>query len=346
MKLVTYTHGAIPRPGLLVTTPDQPLDGATVIDLLRALAWVDGRRGGATSDERAIGERFGASVLGFIERAADARPLADEALAAEGRGDLPPSSPLGAVRIPAREVTLLAPIPRPPSMRDGYAFRQHVETARRNRGLDMIPEFDEFPVFYFTNHQAVIGPGPLRVRPRHLERLDFELEAAIVIGREGRDLTAERADEVIFGMTIMNDFSARALQMKEMLLSLGPAKGKDFATGLGPYLVTVDELEDRTTRTKDGNAFDLGMRGFVNGVQVSTGNVRDMTWTFAQILERASYGVTLFPGDVIGSGTCGTGCFLELNGSKITHDQWLKPGDVVALEIDRLGRLENHVIAD
>jgi fumarylacetoacetate (FAA) hydrolase len=269
-----------------------------------------------------------------------------EALAAHGRGELPAKNDAGAIAMPASEVTLLAPIPRPPSMRDGYAFRQHVETARRNRGLDMIPEFDQFPVFYFTNHQAVIGPGELHVRPKHLERLDFELEAAIVVGREGRDLTVEKADEFIFGMTIMNDFSARALQMQEMLLSLGPAKGKDFATGLGPYLVTMDELQDRTVKTPRGNTFDLGMRAFVNGEKVSQGNVNDMTWTFAQILERASYGVSLFPGDVIGSGTCGTGCFLELNGSKSTKDQWLKPGDVVALEIDRLGRLENTVVAD
>ena len=134
--------------------------------------------------------------------------------------------------------------------------------------------------------------------------------------------------------------------MQEMLLSLGPAKGKDFATGLGPYLITMDELADRTVKTKNGNTFDLGMRAFVNGEKLSQGNVNDMTWTFAQILERASYGVSLYPGDVIGSGTCGTGCFLELNGSKITKDQWLKPGDVVALEIDRLGRLENTVVAD
>ena len=133
--------------------------------------------------------------------------------------------------------------------------------------------------------------------------------------------------------------------MEEMKLSLGPAKGKDFATALGPYLVTIDELAPAIRRTPSGAHFDLGMRAFVNGVQVSTGNVKDMTWTFAQILERASYGVTLYPGDVIGSGTCGTGCFLELNGSKITQDQWLRPGDVVALEIDRLGRLENRVVA-
>jgi fumarylacetoacetate (FAA) hydrolase len=344
MKFVTYVRGASSqRPGLLVTSDG---DGGTVIlDLLRALAWVDGKKSSAAKDEHALAEKLGGSVLGFIEHAGEARPLAEAALAAHGRGELPASTAAGDVVIPAGDVKLLSPIPRPPSMRDGYAFRQHVETARRNRGLEMIPEFDQFPVFYFTNHQAVIGPGPLHVRPRHLERLDFELEAAIVIGREARDLTAANADEAIFGMTIMNDFSARALQMQEMLLSLGPAKGKDFATGLGPYLVTMDELAERTVKTPHGNSFDLGMRAFVNGVQVSTGNVKDMTWTFAQILERASYGVTLYPGDVIGSGTCGTGCFLELNGSKITKDQWLNPGDVVVLEIDHLGRLENDVVA-
>jgi fumarylacetoacetate (FAA) hydrolase len=131
-----------------------------------------------------------------------------------------------------------------------------------------------------------------------------------------------------------------------MKLSLGPAKGKDFATALGPWLVTIDELAPSATATPNGTSWDLGMRAFVNGTQVSTGNVRDMNWTFAQILARASYGATLYPGDVIGSGTCGTGCFLELNGSKVTSNQWLRPGDTVALEIDRLGRLENKVVAD
>ena len=121
-------------------------------------------------------------------------------------------------------------------------------------------------------------------------------------------------------MTIMNDWSARALQMEEMKLNLGPAKGKDFATSLGPWLVTIDELASRghAQKTDRGTAFDLGMRASVNGRELSRGNVKDMNLTFAQILERASYGVTLDPGDVIGSGTCGTGCLLELNGSKIT----------------------------
>lgn len=304
MKLVTFEAGGPARPGAIV--------GDGVVDLQEAVS-VE-------------------SVLAIVERSDEWLPKIREALTKEL-----PKRPLASVK-------LLAPIPRPPSMRDGYAFRQHVETARRNRGLEMIPEFDQFPVFYFTNHQAVIGPGDVRVMPRHLEKLDFELEAAIVVGRRGRNLKAEGADAHIFGLTIMNDLSARVLQMDEMKLSLGPAKGKDFATALGPYLLTLDELSPK--KGPNGNSYPLAMRAFVNGVQVSEGNLGDMNWTFAQILERASYGVDLFPGDVIGSGTVGTGCFLELNGSGITKNQWLQLGDVVTLEIEALGKLENRIVAE
>ena len=158
--------------------------------------------------------------------------------------------------------------------------------------------------------------------------------------------TIEEADRAIFGYTIMNDFSARALQMEEMKLNLGPAKGKDFATALGPYLVTADELAGRLTPTDRGNVFDSRMTAEVNGIQVSEGNASDMNWTFAQILQRAGDGVTLFPGDVIGSGTVGTGCFLELNGSKVTKDQWLRPGDRVSLSAGGLGTLTNTIVED
>lgn len=246
----------------------------------------------------------------------------------------------------ASSVALLAPVPRPPSMRDGYAFRQHVETARRNRGLGMIPEFDQFPVFYFTNHLAVVGPGDLRVGRERLDRLDFELEAFIVIGKTVTNPTLDEADDAIFGYGVMNDWSARALQMEEMKLNLGPAKGKDFATGLGPWLVTKDELASSLERTPKGNVLHARMTAEVNGILVSDGNVDQMSWTFAEIVRRAADGVTLTPGEVIGSGTVGTGCFLELNGSKITNDQWLQPGDTIALEIEGLGRLENRVVED
>ncbi|HCL84826.1 MAG TPA: fumarylacetoacetate hydrolase, partial [Chitinophagaceae bacterium] len=137
--------------------------------------------------------------------------------------------PLKGQGIPVNEVQLLAPVSNPPSLRDGYAFRQHVETARRNRGMEMTPVFDSFPVFYFGNHHTVQGPGPVHCMPDHLKKLDFELEAAIVISRKGKNIKAEAADNYIAGLIILNDFSARTLQMEEMLLNLGPAKGKDFA---------------------------------------------------------------------------------------------------------------------
>ncbi|MGH7285240.1 MAG: fumarylacetoacetate hydrolase family protein [Polyangiaceae bacterium] len=284
------------------------------------------------------------SLLRLIEGGDVAHDAMREAVDLHALGKLPEKFKDRAMTHALADVSLLSPLPRPPSMRDGYAFRQHVETARRNRGLDMIPEFDQFPVFYFTNHQAVIGPGPLHVLPRHLEKLDFELEAAIVIGKKGRNIPANRADEMIFGLTIMNDFSARTLQMDEMKLNLGPAKGKDFATALGPVIVTMDELASKTKKTPNGNQFDLTMTARLNGKELSRGNVKDMNWTFAQIIERASYGVTLYPGDVIGSGTCGTGCLLELNGSKITDNLWMKPGDVIELEIEDIGKLVNEVV--
>ncbi|HVU98783.1 MAG TPA: fumarylacetoacetate hydrolase family protein [Puia sp.] len=256
--------------------------------------------------------------------------------------------------LPADEVTLLAPLPIPASCRDGYAFRQHVAAARRNRKVPMIPEFDQYPVFYFTNHHCIQGPGEVRCMPDHFEKLDFELEVAIVISRFGRNIPAEEADDYIAGLMIMNDLSARTLQMEEMLLNLGPAKGKDFSTATGPWLVTLDELQAFETACKEGHtgkAWNLRMQCRVNGVQVSDGNLADMDWTFAELIERASYGVDLYPGDVIGSGTVGTGCFLELNGTGKLNDanyteQWLQEGDVVELEVDGLGILSNTMVRE
>ncbi|QTV05280.1 fumarylacetoacetate hydrolase family protein [Faecalibacter bovis] len=246
---------------------------------------------------------------------------------------------------------LLAPIPHPPSFRDAYAFRQHVETSRMNRGLEMIPEFDEIPVFYFSNHQAIQGPGKVYAMPHHFNQMDFELEVAIVIKKEGINISAENADEYIGGFMILNDLSARALQMQEMKLNLGPAKGKDFASMMGPYLITPDELESYKVAPKEGhvgNCYDLEMTCSVNNIEVSRGNFKDMHWTFAEIIERISYGVKLFPGDIIGSGTVGTGCFLELNGTGKRLDekynpQWLQPNDIIEMEVSGLGKLTNSV---
>ena len=246
--------------------------------------------------------------------------------------------------MPVKDVELISPVPNPSSVRDAYAFRQHVATARQNRGLEMIPEFDEIPIFYFTNHHAVFGEGDFPVRQRHTEKLDFELECAAVIGKSGRNISIEKADDHTAGFMIMNDFSARVLQMQEMKLNLGPAKGKDFGSSFGPWLVTKDELEPFRQSSAEGDRYDLRMKAFVNDIQVSEDTLANMTWTFAQIIERVSYGVDIFPGDVIGSGTCGTGCFLELNGSKITDNQWLNPGDTVSLEIEGLGTLINKII--
>lgn len=254
--------------------------------------------------------------------------------------DTPPKA-----SVEADSVRLFSPVPYPVSMRDGYAFRQHVETARRNRGLEMIDVFDQVPIFYFTNHLSVTGGGDVQVQSLHLQNLDFELECAIVIGKGGKNIPAERADEHIYGLTVMNDWSARALQMQEMQMSLGPAKGKDFATSLGPCLVSKEGLKDRIISTPNGNHYDLPMTASINGETVSRGNVKDMHWTFAQIIERVSYGVELHPGEVIGSGTCGTGCLLELNGSRVFDPpRWLKVGDVVECSIDGIGTLTNRIV--
>ncbi len=252
------------------------------------------------------------------------------------------------------DLTLLAPVPHPVSCRDAYAFREHVETARLNRNKEMIPEFDQFPVFYFTNANSVQGPGIIYCMPDHMEKLDFELEVAAVIGKEGRNIRAEDADEHIAGFCIMNDLSARQLQSEEMKLNLGPAKGKDFATTIGPWLVTPDELKEYLTNPKadhKGANYALTMTAKVNEEQVSQGSMADMEWTFAEIIERCSYGVDLFPGEIIGSGTVGTGCFLELNGTAKRKNpnyqpRWLQDGDVVELEVGGLGALQNTVLQE
>jgi fumarylacetoacetate (FAA) hydrolase len=301
--------------------------GGKIIDVPAALEW-------------AGSQRTATDMIQLIEHWDEFKPVLERASAAYREGKLP-----AACVCPEPAATLLSPIPRPVSMRDGYAFRQHVESARKGRGLPMIAEFDHFPVFYFTNHLAVTGPGELSVQKMARERLDFELEVAIVIGKGGRNIAAAQADSHIFGYCIMNDWSARALQTEEMKLNLGPAKGKDFATSLGPVLVTRDELAPKAIHGASGDRHDLKMKAFINGKQLSDGNLKDMNWTFGQIIERASYGVTLYPGEVIGSGTVGTGCLMELNGSKITDNLWLKPGDKVVLEVDGLGRLENTIVA-
>jgi fumarylacetoacetate (FAA) hydrolase len=216
------------------------------------------------------------------------------------------------------DLRLCAPIPRPPSVRDFYSFERHVATARAQRGLEMAPEWYQIPVFYFSNPAAILGPDDEVAFPDESSAWDYELEAAAVVGGDGS----------IAGFTVLNDWSARDLQKMEMAVGLGPAKGKDFATSIGPYLVTPDELGDRR----------LEMVARVNGEERSRGNLGDMHWSWQQLLEHATRNTRLQPGDVLGSGTVGTGCILEHGDGR-----WLQSGDVVELEIERIGVLVNRV---
>lgn len=238
-----------------------------------------------------------------------------------------------------REIVLGAPLPRPQSFRDFYAFEQHVKTARAQRGLEMVPEWYHFPAFYFSNAAAVVGPEAEIAKPAATQWLDYELEIACIIGKGGVDIPIEAAEEHIAGFCVLNDWSARDLQRAEVKVGLGPAKGKDFATSMGPSLVTLDELEDLRISGETGSRYDLTMVARINGVEYSRGNFRDIYFTFAEMIARASADCPLYPGDVIGSGTVGTGCILELG----QNYPWLQPGDVVELEVERLGLLRNRI---
>ncbi|MFF2876928.1 fumarylacetoacetate hydrolase family protein [Gottfriedia sp. NPDC057991] len=238
--------------------------------------------------------------------------------------------------IPLSSVQLRAPLPKPQSIRDFYAFEEHVKTARGRRGLEMIPEWYDVPVFYFTNHRAVIGPEDHVSIPTNCKKMDFELEIACIIGKEGRDIPVEEADDYIIGYTILNDWSARDIQAHEVKVGLGPSKGKDFATSLGPCIVTKDEIE----KFRTGKSYDLKMTAAVNGKVISNGNFSTIYYSVPELISHASKNVTLYPGDVIGSGTVGTGCILEL-GEEI--HRWLEDGDVVELSITGLGTLRNTV---
>lgn len=236
-----------------------------------------------------------------------------------------------------KEVQLKAPLPNPKSFRDFYAFEAHVKTARENRGLAMVPDWYDFPVFYFSNHLAIKGPNDFISKPTNCECLDYELEIGCVIGKEGKNIKAEEADQYIFGFCILNDWSARDLQRKEMTVGLGPAKGKDFATSIGPYILTIDEIEDE----RCDKGYNLIMTAKVNGVLLSKGNLGDIYYSFGEMIERASNGVTLYPGELLGSGTVGTGCILELGAN--VH-RWLEAGDEIELEITKLGSLKNTIV--
>ena len=237
------------------------------------------------------------------------------------------------------EVQLLAPVPDPQSFRDFYAFEQHVRAARKLRGLEMHPDWFRIPIFYFSNPAAIYGHGSEIPYPKKTNELDFELEFAVIIAGTGSDISSKDADRHIAGYTICNDWSARDLQREEMAMSLGPAKGKDFATSFGPYMVTPDELEDAWD---ENGKLNLRMTCHVNGTLISDGNTDDLYHSFKDMIERASMNTKLLSGDYLGSGTVGTGCILELRPENTGG--WIKKGDVVTLEVKRLGVLENKIV--
>jgi 2-keto-4-pentenoate hydratase/2-oxohepta-3-ene-1,7-dioic acid hydratase in catechol pathway len=244
------------------------------------------------------------------------------------------SNPLEVV--PFTSARLRSPVPVPPSIRDFMAFESHVANSRRRLGQEVDPDWYELPVFYFTNPAAVHGPhDDVAISPGS-SQFDYELEIAAVVGRPGTNLSPERAESHIAGYTVMCDWSARDLQMREMRQLLGPAKGKDSATSLGPVLVTPDELES----WRRGHAYDLEMTASVNGVPYSRGNLADLYWSFGQMLAYASRGTRVQTGDTLGSGTVGTGCILELSGLHGGERYpWLRPGDEVRLEVAQLGAI-------
>ena len=232
------------------------------------------------------------------------------------------------VRYRRDQVTLLAPLPDPTSVRDFYAFENHVRKGFEKRGEPMPDEWFQIPVFYRSGHENIIGTDEDVKWPSFTEKFDYELELAAVIGKRGQNVKAEAAREYIAGFTVMNDFSARDIQRKEMKVRLGPAKGKEWCTALGPHLVTADEIPD---------PYNLEMTARINGEAWSRGNSGAMYWKFEQMIEFLTIDGVIHPGDVIGSGTVGTGCGLEL-------DRWVKRGDVIELEIERIGVLRNRVV--
>ncbi len=237
------------------------------------------------------------------------------------------------------EIQLLAPLPNPRSFRDYIGFEMHMLNASKSFGHTIGKEWYEMPIFYFTNHHGIYGPDDDIKRPEGETKMDIELEIACIIGKKGKDIKAEEAQDYIFGYTVFNDWTARAIQRREMMIPLGPHKGKDFANAIGPCIVTKDEMEQYMG---ENGRFNLRMTSKINGVQVCDGNYNTVYYTFGQMIERASENnVTMMPGDILGSGTVGWGSLIENN---FTVHRPLEPGDVVELEIEGIGVLRNKVI--
>ncbi len=253
------------------------------------------------------------------------------------------------------EISLQAPLPNPRSFRDYIGFEMHMQNASRSFGHKIGPAWYQMPIFYFTNHQAIYGPEDEILRPAKETKLDIELELACIIGKKGKDIKAADARPYIFGYTVFNDWTARAIQKVEMEIPLGPHKGKDFANAIGPCIVTADEMDAYVQPFNAGvfqdpirvpevkmDRMNLKMTSRINGTTICEGNYNTVYYTFEQMIERASENnVILMPGDILGSGTVGWGSLIENNFS--VHRP-LEPGDVVELEIEGIGILRNKVI--
>ncbi|MCL4342057.1 MAG: fumarylacetoacetate hydrolase family protein [Candidatus Thermoplasmatota archaeon] len=234
--------------------------------------------------------------------------------------------------------TFLIPVPRINQIRDFYAFEDHVRRARERRGLDMVPEWYEIPAFYYSGTANLFGSSDSIPYPSYTSEMDYELEVGAVIGKEGRNISRGEAKDYIFGLVLVNDWSARDVQRKEMNIGLGPAKSKDFATSFGPYITTMDEFSGLTNG--DGK-IDVSLSASVNGNTYSQGNLKSIHWDFEDMITWASQDTTLRPGDIIMSGTVGTGCILEIGPEE--HG-WLKRGDIVRFHSDMLGETSNKIV--
>lgn len=266
-----------------------------------------------------------------------ARGLRVEALAEVVEGYAAASDDDEAI-LAADDLAFGPPVLRPPSLRDFYAFERHVKTMWERRGGTVPPAWYELPVFYFSNVSEVRGPGDPVWCPAASRELDYELEVAALVDTPALDLSPERGEEAIGGYLILNDWSARDLQREETTVRLGPAKGKDFAASIGPWLVTPDELAD----AREGRAYDLSMTASVNGEELSRGTWASVQFGFGEMVARASADARLRPGDLLGSGTVGTGCLLEIKDERLKR--WLQPGDTVTLAVDRLGELTTPIV--
>ncbi len=324
MKLVSFQVGT----PVGTFTRVGAIHGQQIVDVNMAyVRWLADQQ--ETQPQRLANAQVPPTMLEFLEGGASTLAAARRAKDYVTTRSLSVKGPSGETIVySSADVQLLAPLSNPSSLRDFIAFEDHIAATSKKRGQPIPPEWYKAPVYYKGNHRTIIGPDEVLSWPLDTTKLDYELELACVIGRQGRDISERRAEDYIAGYTIMNDFSARDIQFQEMACRLGPAKGKDFATALGPCLVTPDEIADLGTLT---------MIARVNGEEWSRGRFGTIHWSFAQMIAHVSRGETIYPGDILGSGTVGGGCGLE-------SDRYLKPGDVVELEIQPIGVLRTKVI--